>query len=184
MKLIFYRLLISIFSLLSYNLSSEVLEEIIVLEILEECRQLIRQRADEKEIRLNFDVSDDVESFSADRRSIIQILTILLVNAMKFTEQGGFVNLKITTEDGKFIFKVSDTGIGIPKEKIDMLTNPFVRHESDPHKTQEGVGLGLAISNSLVKLHFGEMKIESTVGVGTVITVILPDNDQRQLHLI
>ncbi|MBT6328311.1 MAG: PAS domain S-box protein, partial [Kordiimonadaceae bacterium] len=160
------------------------IEEIIVLEILEECRQLIRQRADEKEIRLNFDVSDDVESFSADRRSIIQILTILLVNAMKFTEQGGFVNLKITTEDGKFIFKVSDTGIGIPKEKIDMLTNPFVRHESDPHKTQEGVGLGLAISNSLVKLHFGEMKIESTVGVGTVITVILPDNDQRQLHLI
>lgn len=160
------------------------IEEIRVEEILSECRQLISQRADEKEIRLNFEVSEEVVSFSADRRSILQILTNLLVNAMKFTEQGGFVNLKITSEDKKLVIKVSDTGIGIPKNKIAMLTDPFTRHETDPHKSQEGVGLGLAITNSLVKMHFGEMIIESTVGVGTVISVILPDSDHKQLHLI
>lgn len=160
------------------------IEEININEILPECRQLVSKRAEEKDIKLNFDISEDIVSFTADRKSMLQILTNLLVNAMKFTEQGGYVNLKVSAEDKNIVFKVSDTGIGIPQNKIAMLTDPFTRHETDPHKTQEGVGLGLAITNSLVKMHFGEMIIESTVGVGTVISVILPDNDKKQLHLI
>lgn len=160
------------------------ISEIDIRELLVECHQLLIHRVFEKDIILKFDVGDEIKLFSVDRRAILQILINLLVNAMKFTDEGGSVKLEANYQDSFLVLKISDTGIGIPKEKIALLTDPFVRHETDPHKSQEGVGLGLAISNSLVKLHGGKMIIESEVGVGTAITVILPGPDGDQLNLI
>jgi two-component system cell cycle sensor histidine kinase PleC len=72
------------------------------------------------------------------------------------------------------VFEVRDTGIGIPEEKIPTLTDPFTRHDTNPYKTQDGVGLGLAICKSLVELHGGELSIESELGKGTVVSMMLP----------
>ncbi len=77
---------------------------------------------------------------------------------------------------GVLFFQIRDNGTGVPKEKLQHLTEPFVRIESDPHKAQEGTGLGLAIVKSLVDLHDGELTFESEVGKGTVVTVSLPND--------
>ena len=76
--------------------------------------------------------------------------------------------------DDFFIIKVSDKGIGIPKEKLISVTEPFSRHVADPHKAYNGIGLGLAITKSLVVQHDGELSIESELGQGTTVTVLLP----------
>ncbi|MFT6582125.1 MAG: signal transduction histidine kinase, partial [Alphaproteobacteria bacterium] len=69
-------------------------------------------------------------------------------------------------------------GPGVPEDRLDTLTEPFVRGEQDPYKSQEGTGLGLAIVKSLVALHKGTLDISSTVNVGTTVIVSLPVNEK------
>jgi len=78
--------------------------------------------------------------------------------------------------NGYHVFEVRDTGRGIESKNLHNLTKPFVKGETDPHKTSDGTGLGLAIANSLVELHDGTLDIKSTVGKGTIVTVKLPSD--------
>ena len=71
--------------------------------------------------------------------------------------------------------KVADTGKGIPAEKLPKLTDPFTRADSDPYLAEQGWGLGLTITKSLVDLHDGTLDIKSKVGKGTTVTVTLPN---------
>ncbi len=80
----------------------------------------------------------------------------------------------MTTSIAHQIYQVSDTGVGVPEDKLHVLTIPFVRVQTDPHMSQEGTGLGLAIVQSMVDLHNGELTIESDFGKGTVVRVKLP----------
>ena len=82
--------------------------------------------------------------------------------------------MKISATSKRHHFQINDTGIGIPADKIAELTNPFSRHEVNPHKSQEGVGLGLAICDQLIKLHDGALDIKSVLGKGTTVTIDLP----------
>lgn len=150
------------------------IQEYIVAQLTQECHKLLYKKADEKEINFNVNMDNNLPVFVGDRRAILQILINLLTNAIKFTEKDGTVDFNIKASKADYIFEVIDTGIGIPKERIPKLTDPFVKHESDPHTSQEGVGLGLAIAKSLVKLHHGNMTVESEVGKGTKVRVIIP----------
>ncbi len=82
--------------------------------------------------------------------------------------------LCVAAVDSHHTIEVVDTGQGIPASKMARLINPFSRAESDPHKTQGGAGLGLSIVDSLLKLHGGELDIESELGSGTTVSVKLP----------
>jgi signal transduction histidine kinase len=113
-------------------------------------------------------------ALNADARALKQILLNLLSNAVKFTEQGS-VTINIgTAKDGWLFIAVTDTGIGIPKEEIDKLAQPFYQVDSSLAREFEGTGLGLALSRSLVELHDGELSIDSTVGQGTTVTCRFP----------
>jgi PAS domain S-box-containing protein len=113
-------------------------------------------------------------ALNADARALKQILLNLLSNAVKFTEQGS-VTINIgTAKDGWLFIAVADTGIGIPKEEIDKLAQPFYQVDSSLAREFEGTGLGLALSRSLVELHDGELSIDSTVGHGTTVTCRFP----------
>ncbi|MDP6566174.1 MAG: ATP-binding protein, partial [Alphaproteobacteria bacterium] len=111
----------------------------------------------------------------ADQRRVVQILINVLGNAVKFTPAGGSVSFSAEV-DGKngFIFKVRDTGKGMPRADIPKIFEPFERIGDAMTKSQEGTGLGLAICKSLMELHDGAIEIDSEVAKGTTVTLWFP----------
>jgi two-component system cell cycle sensor histidine kinase PleC len=149
-------------------------EPIRIEDVAEDAVRLIRNRAESAglELVLDLPVLPEVE---ADYRSIKQVMLNLLSNALKFTPRGGQVILSADADLGDRIrIAVRDTGIGISAEDLERLAKPFEQIESQHSKTQQGTGLGLALTKSLVEMHQGMLKMESAPGEGTTVSVVLP----------
>ncbi len=142
-------------------------------EILEETARIIGLQAEESGISLAAKISQKIV-LSADRRAMKQILINLLSNAVKFTPQGGRISVRARTVLDAVTITIEDTGVGIPKEALKRLGRPFEQVQNQFTKCHKGSGLGLAISRSLTELHGGAMKIRSTEGSGTIISIRLP----------
>ena len=110
----------------------------------------------------------------ADSERVGQIFINLLSNAVKFTPPGGSVTLRCEPDGDALAFRVSDTGIGIPADRIESIFDPFVQINSRLTRTEEGVGLGLAISRDLARGMGGNLTAESREGVGSTFTLTLP----------
>jgi PAS domain S-box-containing protein len=110
----------------------------------------------------------------ADAEKLRQILVNLLSNAVKFTGRGGQVALSCTATATSVHFEVSDTGIGIPAERLPTIFDPFVQVRADLTRPHEGTGLGLAISRDLACGMGGDIQVESTEGKGSRFTLSLP----------
>lgn len=104
-----------------------------------------------------------------------QIVLNLLSNAVKFTPDGGEIVVAVKSGYGWSELSVSDTGVGIPQEDLATITNPFERGRISEFEHKEGIGLGLAITRSLIELHDGELSIVSRVNEGTTVSVRFPD---------
>src|SRR5262249_19048783 len=115
-------------------------------------------------------------TLTADRRAIKQILLNLLSNAVKFTDTGGRICVRARKISSALVLTIEDTGCGIPKSAVKKIGQPFEQVENQFTKSHAGSGLGLAISRSLTKLHGGALKIRSTEGVGTIVSVRIPDH--------
>lgn len=98
----------------------------------------------------------------------------ILSNAVKHTPESGTISVSACAGDGFTKLVFCDTGKGIPKEHLSRLGQPYARVSSESSLTDTGTGLGLYISRSIVEQHGGTLEIESTVGVGTTVTVMLP----------
>jgi len=157
-------------------------ESLTVGDVIRDCSPIISAVASKKDIDYSEQIVEGLPDLYANRRAVKQILLNLLSNAVKFTPNGGRVALRVSASDDHHIIVIEDTGIGVPEDKLDNLTEPFIRVETDPHMAQEGTGLGLTIVKSLVDLHQGALTIESEVGRGTRVTVALP-SDMRQSNL-
>jgi len=112
----------------------------------------------------------------ADRRHMKQVLINLIGNAVKFTPSGGRIRIAISEDERHMSIAISDTGIGIPQEKIGDLCQPFSQIESTASRRYQGSGMGLFITKALVKRHGGDLEIESRLGEGTAVTIRLPSN--------
>lgn len=133
---------------------------------------LLRDKAREKGLSLAASIPPGFGTIEADRDRLIQILTNLVDNAIKFTESGG-VTFGIGEENsGRFIF-VLDTGIGIPEKHLSRLGERFYRVDANRSRKLGGTGLGLAIVKHLVRAHKWDMRIESTAGKGTRIKILV-----------
>jgi signal transduction histidine kinase/CheY-like chemotaxis protein len=112
----------------------------------------------------------------ADPRRLKQILINLLINAVKFTPEGGQVTLQVrgNAEENLIQFCVTDTGIGIAREDMDGLFRPFVQVDSRLNRQYEGTGLGLALVQKFTDLHGGSIHVESEVGKGSQFTIHIP----------
>jgi PAS domain S-box-containing protein len=166
---------------------------------LESIVEIVGIHAEQKNISFEFEKLSELPSFvRGDEKRLRQVLTNLLGNAVKFTDQGG-VTLKvgyvmgkghevpstkqeseISPPKGKMRFVVEDTGIGMPPERLVEIFLPF--HQiSDPRHRVEGTGLGLAISKKLVQLMGGELKVKSALGQGSVfwLDLDLPEVPQE-----
>jgi two-component system cell cycle sensor histidine kinase PleC len=148
-------------------------EAIALEEVAEDVARLMRNRAEEAGLDLAIEVPHlpDVE---ADYRAVKQILLNLVSNAVKFTPRGGRVTVRARTEFDHVELSVKDTGIGISREDLDRLAKPFEQVETQHAKTQQGTGLGLALTKALIEMHGGRMVLDSEPGMGTTVAVILP----------
>lgn len=141
-------------------------------EVMGQVAATLRDRAASKGLYLRTDISPGMREVKADRVRLMQILTNLADNAIKFTDRGGVTLGAEEEKDRKMIF-VKDTGVGIPARHLSRLGERFYR--VDPSRSRElgGTGLGLAILKHLVRAHGWRMKIESTVGRGTAVRIFL-----------
>ena len=137
--------------------------------------RIVATQAANAGLTLDIAVGADVLPLMADQRRLRQILLNLLGNAIKFTPAGGHVRLVASRRvDGGVRCAISDTGIGIAAADMDRILTPFGRGESSYVRGKEGTGLGLSVTKTLVESHEGRFSIDSTVGVGTTVTVDFP----------
>lgn len=140
---------------------------------------LISPQLQAKGLAYIVDAPDDVLVL-ADRDKLIQVLLNLMSNAVKFTPSGGEVRVECAersdgTGDPDTVFlRVSDTGVGIPREKLVEIFDPFIQVDMSATGRKGGSGLGLAISRDLTRGMGGDLRVRSTVGDGTTFTVALP----------
>lgn len=139
------------------------------------------EKADSQQVNLQLDLQIDPQRdlFTADVQRVEQILWNLLTNAIKFTPGGGSVTLRIWVEDDMAVFQIEDTGIGIPEEQLPVMFEKFQQLDTPYRRRYEGTGIGLALTKQLVELHRGRIEVESTVGVGSIFTVWIPAQQQR-----
>jgi signal transduction histidine kinase len=114
----------------------------------------------------------------ADPEKVRQILLNLLSNAIKFTEKGGRITVGCTVADSVVRLLVTDTGVGIPPDKLERIFEPFVQLHPGRTRKHEGTGLGLAISRDLARAMHGEISVESEAGVGSSFTLSLPRSNR------
>lgn len=154
-----------------YELNLEAFD---VREAISDCEAMLGQQARDKNIVLNTRVAKGHKQLVACRRAVQQILINLIANAIKFTEDGGIVTVDGSDQDGFTRIAVSDTGIGMSQEDLQKVGSPFVQVQTHNAREYEGTGLGLSLVKGLVELHDGRFSIESTLGVGTTVTIDLP----------
>jgi|GEM_PF-5373592 len=153
-------------------------EELSVGEAVDECTKAVAGHARERRIKVSAEVPGNLPPLYADRRAVKQILLNLLTNAVKFTPTGGRVTVTANSSARDTVITVADTGVGIDQGHITTLVKPFQRSQPDPYVSSGGVGLGLAITRSLIELHDGTLAIASEPGKGTTVTVRLPNGDE------
>jgi two-component system, cell cycle sensor histidine kinase DivJ len=145
-------------------------------EVASACEGMLSLQAKNKGVTLTSRVSRNVGEVVADRRALQQVMINLVGNAIKFTDGGGVVCVDVDTNGKDLKITISDTGIGIPADKIELLGSPFMQVQNEYSRKYEGTGLGLSLVKGLVALHGGRFEIESVFGEGTVITVTLPND--------
>jgi GAF domain-containing protein len=134
---------------------------------------LVRERAGRHGVRLERAVDPRLGTICADERKVKQVLLNLLSNALKFTPEGGRVDVNAHARDGMAEISVTDTGVGIAPEDQDAVFEEFKQVGSSAKK-REGTGLGLAISRKFIELHGGKIWLKSEVGAGSTFTFTLP----------
>lgn len=151
------------------------LEEVNLQDIIARASHMVQGRATEDDITLRTEhVEHSDVTLQADRRALTQILLNLLSNAIKFTPPHGSVWIECSPREEGICIKVCDSGIGIPPNKLAAVMRPFEQASSHFTRDHEGTGLGLSITKELIELHGGSIHIESTVDVGTTVSVRLP----------
>ena len=141
-----------------------------VQAILDDAVEMLRPIAADKAIRLEIAAPPDVPDVLADSGRILQVLSNLVGNAIKFTPKGGTITVSVTAEDERVTFDVADTGPGIPPEQ---LANIFGRFWQANRADQRGIGLGLSIAKGIIEAHGERLRVASSVGVGSTFSFTL-----------
>jgi two-component system phosphate regulon sensor histidine kinase PhoR len=154
-----------------------------VVEVVDSCINALAPIAASGDVSIDLASTPTVPLIIAgDIQQLEQVVTNVLSNAIKFTRPGGIVTVKVEQDDGWAIVECSDNGIGIPAADMDRLFTRFFRAANASAAALPGTGLGLAIVHEIVQRHGGSIDLQSTEGVGTVVTVRLPEREDAMLQ--
>lgn len=148
-----------------------------IADTVENAVKSLSLQARDKGIRLSKKIQPGLDDINIDHARINQVLTNLLSNALKFTEQAGDIDVAVSEESGgdKYIrITVSDTGKGIEPEKLRRIFDRLYQINNNEGEHQEGLGLGLHISREIVRLHGGDISVESVPGQGSKFSFTIP----------
>jgi signal transduction histidine kinase len=148
--------------------------EVDVVELLQSCLPVIHDRARESGVDLHAELPSRALPVRVDETRFRQIVLNLLSNAVKFTATGGSIRIDTARHEGGLDLTIKDTGIGMSADDIALALQPFRQVDSSLARRYEGTGLGLPLAKELVRLHQGDLLIDSAPGVGTSITIRLP----------
>jgi two-component system, cell cycle sensor histidine kinase DivJ len=156
-----------------------------IRDLAENCRNLMLLKAQELGIALETSISPDMPPVIADKRACRQIYLNLMSNALKFTKRGGHVTIGARQEKHGVALFVADDGVGVAREDVPRLGEAFFQSTAgkptkDYERTYEGTGLGLSVVKGLAQLHGGRMEVDSLVGHGTTVTVLLPSDCENE----
>jgi signal transduction histidine kinase len=149
-------------------------EAVALQELVANSLRMVTHQANAANIRLSEEIDPAVQFIRADERRLKQVLINLLGNAVKFTNVGGQVRVRVFRQGQELIISVIDTGIGMAEKDIPIALERFGQIDSTLARKYEGTGLGLPLAKQLTELHGGRLVIESSVDVGTTVTVVLP----------
>ena len=144
-------------------------------EVIENIIDIMRKQAEKKQINIEF-INEFSDEIIGSKDKFHQLALNLIENAIKYSNENGNVKVLITFNNGYFIFKVSDDGIGIPGSDIPRIFERFYR--VDKSRSTRGTGLGLAIVKHIVKLFSGDITVQSKLGVGSIFTVRIKINNK------
>jgi signal transduction histidine kinase len=150
----------------------EELEEVDLIAELELILSVEKTSGDAKGVAVYFNHPPLLPRIRYSRAAIQQIFSNLISNAFRYTPAGGVIRVEVTREDHQVKCRVSDTGIGIPKEALSQIFSEFYRAPNAKQFSPIGTGLGLSITKALINRYGGEIKVESETGKGTTFTVI------------
>ncbi len=150
-------------------------EKFSVKKSIEEVTNVVSPLAKHKNISINIDIIKELEDVKIDKQKFKQILYNLMSNSVKFTDDGGRINISgYLHDDNQFCIKVADTGIGIKKEDFSKLFYEFQQIDSGMARKYQGTGLGLALTKKIIEFQRGKVEVESEYGKGSTFTVTLP----------
>jgi signal transduction histidine kinase len=148
-----------------------------VSDLIYECKDVMQCKADEGNILIQIEATEDMPPLEADRDKIKQVILNLLSNAIKYNRPSGSVIVSTITTESEIAITVQDTGMGIPEDALPHLFEKFYRMREHENKAG-GTGLGLSISKQIVQGHNGTLEVKSKIGVGTAFTIRLPRNSK------
>jgi signal transduction histidine kinase len=142
-------------------------------QILDEVHELLREQAREKKQTLAVDILDH-PTITANREHLKQIWMNLMSNAIKYTPEGGHIEVRLQADQDSLLGAVKDSGIGISEDDMQHLFQEFFRTDEAKASGAMGTGLGLSIVKQIIDAYGGEIKATSKLGQGTRFTFVLP----------
>ncbi|WP_062356222.1 ATP-binding protein [Bacillus kwashiorkori] len=130
--------------------------------------------AKEQSIQLRLLMDTKLNDFKMDMDRMEQVMTNLIDNAIRHTDENGYVNVTVTNDKTELSIKVEDTGSGIPKEDLPFVFERFYKADKARTRGRSGTGLGLAIAKNLVEAHGGKISVQSVFGKGTIFSINIP----------
>jgi len=151
-------------------------DDVDIAEVLLECRRFLDPMARNANVRMFADISPDIGLILGEPVKLRQIFLNILSNSLKFTPDGGNVQIRAyRTDDAKVVIEIEDTGIGMSAADIDRAFSRFGQVSADHlRRHYQGVGLGLPIARGLTELHGGTLEVQSKKAVGTTVTLTFP----------
>jgi len=145
-----------------------------IVSVIEDITMSIVDFAGDKNIDVEFDTEFEEKIIACDIEIMERIMLNLLSNSIKFTKNGGKIEVYIREDKNNIIISVKDNGIGIPKHMHDKIYNRFTQATDTFTRVNEGSGIGLSLVKSLVEMHNGEIKLESEHNKGCKFKILLP----------
>jgi len=161
-------------SKLDYDKMEWNMKRLNILNITRDCAAKMEMAAKQKNQSLSFEALGELCDINGDKDRIEQVIINIISNAIKYTPENGSIKMTADRSQDYVEIRITDTGMGIPKEDLPRLFERFYRVDKARSRAMGGTGLGLSIAKNIVEAHKGSIRIESEYGKGTEVIIKFP----------